>query len=68
MSTINDSAFNSWLNKVNQQIYSVIKINIYDLPDNTFRLDFDKGTHYKIMAEKVIKDTEWEDYYYSNLD
>ena len=68
MNTNTDSKFNTWLNKVNQHLYSIIKINICDLPDSTFRLDFDKGTDYKIMAEKVIKDTEWEDYYYSNLD
>jgi hypothetical protein len=63
MNINNDYIFNKWLELVNRHIYSRIKINLTDLPDNTFRIDFDNGLSPEKMAQKVVKDTEWEELY-----
>ena len=60
---INDIKFNKWMDLVNKYIYSKLKINLTDLPDNTFRIDFDNKLSPKDMAKKVVKDTEWEELY-----
>ena len=61
--TINDIKFNKWMDLVNKHIYSKLKIYLTDLPDNTFRIDFDNNLSPKEMAKKVVKDTEWEELY-----
>ena len=61
--TINDIKFNKWMDLVNKYIYSKLKINLTDLPDNTFRIDFNNNLSPKDMAKKVVKDTEWEELY-----
>ena len=65
MSSINENCFKIWVQNIDIYIYSLIDIHLDDLPDNTFRLDFNAGTSVIEMAEKVLKDTEWEDYYYA---
>mgnify|MGYP001198057407 CR=1 FL=1 len=65
MSSINENCFKIWVQNIDIYIYSLIDIHLDDLPDNTFRLDFNAGTSVVEMAEKVLKDTEWEDYYYA---
>jgi hypothetical protein len=65
MSSINENCFKIWVQNVDIYIYSLIDIHLDDLPDNTFRLDFESGTSIIDMAEKVLRDTEWEDYYYA---
>ena len=62
-SNINDIKFNKWMDLVNKHIYSKLKIYLTDLPDNTFRIDFDNNLSPKEMAKKVVKDTEWEELY-----
>ena len=64
MSSNNDKKFYTWLSKVDKYIYSLIQVNLDELPDNTFRLDFNEGFTYQQMADKVIKDTEWEIVYF----
>ncbi len=63
MQSSNDEQFNKWLDLVNKFIYSKLKINLTDLPDNTFRIDFDDNLSPKDMAKKVVRDTEWEELY-----
>lgn len=63
MDVNNDIEFNKWLKKVDNYIYSILKINLTDLPDNSFRIDFDEGMSYKDMADKTLKDTMWEELY-----
>ena len=63
MNNIKDNKFNKWLDLVNKHIYSKLKITLEDLPDNTFRIDFDDGLSPKEMAAKVVKDTLWESLY-----
>ena len=65
MSSINENCFKIWVQNIDIYIYSLIDIHLDDLPDNTFRLDFESGTSIIDMAEKVLRDTEWEDYYYA---
>lgn len=65
MASNNDKKFDAWLSQVDKYIYSLIQVNLYDLPDNTFRVDFEEGYTYQKMADKVIKDTEWEIFYFS---
>lgn len=65
MSSINENCYKIWVQNIDIYIYSLIDIHLDDLPDNTFRLDFNAGTSVIEMAEKVLKDTEWEDYYYA---
>ncbi len=57
--------YNLWIKQIDDYIYNLIDIHLDDLPDNTFKLDFDEGISITEMADKVVKDTEWEDYYYA---
>jgi hypothetical protein len=57
--------YNLWIKQIDDYIYNLIDIHLDDLPDNTFKLDFDDGVSIIEMANKVVKDTEWEDYYYT---
>ena len=63
MSSTKDIEFNNWLKQVDNYIFSILKIHLTDLPDNTFRMDFEKGMNYKEMADKTLKDTLWEGLY-----
>lgn len=63
MTVNSDSDFNTWFNQVSKHIYHLICVDIKDLPDNTFREDFEEGTTYQVMADKVVKDTVWEEFY-----
>lgn len=64
---MSEQNFKSWLNLVNKHIYSKLQIHLEDLPDNSFRLDFEQGLTPHEMALKTVKDTEWEEYYVSLL-
>ena len=63
MNSTNDIKFNNWLKHVDNYIFSILKIHLTDLPDNTFRMDFEEGLSFKKMADKTLKDTEWEELY-----
>jgi len=63
MTTKFDFKFNIWVNQIEKHINKVLDINLDDLPDNTYRIDFESGMNYLEMASKVVKDTEWEEYY-----
>jgi len=63
MSVRSDDDFNTWFNQVSKHIYNLICVDIKDLPDNTFRLDYEEGTKYQVMADKVVRDTIWEEFY-----
>ena len=67
MSSTNNSLinYNLWVKQIDTYIFNLIDIHLNDLPDNTFRLDFEEGTSVIKMADKVVKDTEWENYYYA---
>jgi len=65
MSSINENCFKIWIQNIDIYIFNLIDVHLQDLPDNTFRIDFESGTSVIDMAEKVLKDTEWEDYYYA---
>ena len=65
MSSINENCFKIWIQNIDIYIFNLIDVHLQDLPDNTFRIDFQSGTSVIDMAEKVLKDTEWEDYYYA---
>ena len=64
---MSEQNFKTWLDLVNKHIYSKLKIELTDLPDNSFRIDFEEGLTPGEMALKTIKDTEWEEYYMSLL-
>jgi hypothetical protein len=65
MSSKIEQDFYDWKQKVDNYIYDLIQVHLYDLPDNTFRLDFDAGYSYQQMADKVVKDTEWTELYWT---
>ena len=50
MTTKSDFKFNIWINQIEKHINKILNINLDDLPDNTFRIDFESGMNYLEMA------------------
>lgn len=65
MSSKTEQDFYNWKQQVDDYIYDLIQVHLEDLPDNTFRLDFDAGHTYQQMADKVVEDTEWTELYWT---
>ena len=42
---MNKLTFNNWYNKINYYINEILEISITDLPDNSYREDYDNGTN-----------------------
>ena len=64
---MNKLTFTNWYNKINYYINEILEISITDLPDNTFREDYDNGTNIFDMLKKIVRDTEWEDYFLEKI-
>jgi len=64
---MNKLTFANWYNRINYYINDILEISITDLPDNTFREDYDNDTNIINMVIKIIKDTEWESYFFEQI-
>ena len=71
MPIIEDS-FNSWKNKLNEIVYSHIKVNLDDLPDQNYRIWFDmdvlnpKELSFIIIGDFLKQSIEEYEYYLYN--
>ena len=49
-----DIDFLNWMTEIENYVYSQINLNLDDLPDELYRINFDKGTTPKEMAKIVV--------------
>ncbi len=51
---LNDKEFIDWMDCVEKIVLAEIGHYLLDLPDELYRVNFDNGTHFKVMAKTVI--------------
>ena len=54
--TNNDKKFAKWVDMVEKTVKEKIHMGLLDLPDEDYRLSFEKGVSVKSMADVVITD------------
>ena len=53
----NNMNFNTWKERVDNLVFKNLSLHCYDLPDEDYWVNWNKGSTPQVMAEFVIKNT-----------
>ena len=55
-------SFREWMRTVNREVESIWGMDVYDLPDCSFRDEYDAGTEPREMAVMVLENAGFDFY------